>query len=211
MIKIALPILLVLTVAVAGVFAFAPIQDATTVHSTLFATNLVRVTQTMDESTGLSGWMKFDRTVGQGAWEIEKLFLCDLESDGVGLGYFFEFQTETSQTTGTHAKMRNQMGHHQQTIYSGSGGANSFHQDGVCHNILMKMTFDEGYETGNTGTNSAAYLQLAGDEDNDVIVFIREFSGGMTSTPDGATMVAYITGLQSPTDMNIICDNGEKC
>jgi hypothetical protein len=199
--------LLVSTIVVAGIFAFAPIQDASTFHATLFATNLVRVDKVLSETTGLSGWVTFDRVVGDGAFQIEKLFICDLESNGNSPIHVFEFQTETSQTTGTHAKMLNRMGHMQQTYFSGSGSVDEEHEDGGCRNILLKAIFDQGHTTSNTGQN-AAYLNLAGDGENDVIVFMRKESGGITGTPDGATMVAYITGLQSGTDIQLKCFNG---
>jgi len=191
MIKIAIPILLGMTVVVAGIFAFAPVQDASTVHSTLFATNLLRISQDLSNASDLSGFITYDRISGEGAFEIEKLYICDYEASG---RTFFEFQVETSQTTGTDERLLDQKGHDMQSQMSGADRVD----DGECASINWWMP-RANYLSGQSGQTTQ--ILLAGDENNDVLVFFDESDGTGEINGDGATIVAYITGLQSASQM----------
>jgi len=195
MIKIALPVLLVMTVVVAGMFAFAPVQQATTVHDSILAaisgTNLVRISQDLSDASDLSGFITYDRISGEGAFQIEKLYVCDYEASGRTI---FEFQVETSQTTGTNERLLDQKGHDMQSIMTGAEKV----QDGECASINWWMP-RAAYLSGQSGQTTQ--ILLGGDENNDVLVFFDESSGTGEINGDGATIVAYITGLQSASQM----------
>ena len=205
--KLAIPTILVATVMVAGLFAFVPVQQASTVHlsddfqeSVASAAGQVRVEVTgINESTGLSGYVTFDRIAGEGVFSVEGLYICDLEVSNENFRSLFEFQTETSLATGTGGKLLGVMGH--EMLSALSGDSNDGFDQG-CFNILNQATYE--YESGLSGTLNQQKIFLAGDEDNDIRVFMRHDSGSMAgSDGDGAVMVAYISGA-SASDIEAI-------
>jgi len=196
--KLLIPTILVATVMVAGIFAFMPVEQASTVHEseefqtivTESAGGGVRVTETINDETGLSGYLTFDRIDGAGVFSIDTLMLCDFEADNNWRGQFF-YQTETSLTTGTGAKLLNSMERDVTTVISGNPG------DGVCIDILQQTTVGGliDFFTGNTGLHGET-IQLLGDENNNVIVFMRDVNGNVSGSGEGtATIVAYISGI----------------
>jgi len=203
--KFTIPSILVATVLVAGMFAFMPVEQASTVHtsddtkeSIAAAAGLVRVEVAgIVDSTGLSGFVTFDRTGGAGAFYIQALYLCDMETDTIGFGspedfeHEFKFQIETDGTGGTGAKMANVLGHPMRAATSGHSGM----ADGECFSILTQTNFQA--DTWHTGYFiPGTPVPLLGDENNNVIVFMKTDSGGFSNAPnDGATMVAYISGV----------------
>jgi len=202
--KFSIPSILVATVLVAGIFAFMPVEQASTVHlsdtfkeSIAATAGLVKVEVTgIDDSTGLSGFVTFERTGGAGAFSIDFLFICDQETNSSNgdIEQNFQFQIETSQTTGTGAKMLNSLTHPLEAGISGESGM----EDGECYSILTETNFNA--DTGHTGSAFiGAAIQLVGDENNKIIVFMghggESSPGAFSSAPnDGATMVAYISG-----------------
>ena len=200
--KLAIPAILAATVMVAGLFAFAPVQQASTVHtsdafkaSVADSAGQVRVAvDGIDDSTGLSGYVTFDRVAGEGVFTIEGLFICDLEIDSEDIRQTFEFQTETSLATGTGGKLLGVMGH--EVMSSLSGDDNDSFDDG-CFDILHQARDD--FDTGMSGTMNQQKISLAGDEDNDIRVFMRHDYGDLSGSTDGegVVMVAYISGASA--------------
>jgi len=80
--KLAIPAILVATVMVAGMFAFMPVEDAATVHTTgtiVLAEgqggNVFRINTVLDDDggSGFFGEVSFERQVGTGVYVIERL------------------------------------------------------------------------------------------------------------------------------------------
>jgi len=104
--KLAIPAILTATVLIAGIFAFRPVNNARTVHNLIIAAlsgqlagaNLLRIQTDIDQidSSGSVTWTQlitFDRVTGDGAWQIEKLYICDLDTSGEQVTVGFDIET----------------------------------------------------------------------------------------------------------------------
>ncbi|MBI1662061.1 MAG: hypothetical protein IS860_00870 [Nitrosopumilus sp.] len=58
----------------------------------------------------MSGYITFDRVNGEGVFSIDQLLVCDQESDDDTIQQIFQFQTETSLTSGTGERLVNSVG-----------------------------------------------------------------------------------------------------
>ncbi len=143
----------------------------------------------------MSGYITFDRVSGEGVFSIDQLLVCDQESDDDTIQQIFQFQTETSLTSGTGERLVNSVGHPVESGISGESGMD----DGECYSIIMQTNFNA--DTGRTSEQRGNPVPLAGDEDNNVIVFMNHHEGSFSGLPnDGATIVAYISGV-APGDI----------
>jgi len=150
-------------------------------------TSIFRVTHSFDddEMGDYSGTIKIDRTTGDGVYQIEKLYLCDLKvgsntgQDRLRIKYLVEGE-----------------------ILEDPDGVLEFLND-----------FNSGPVTdANPGCIDVLYsnklnsqIGLAGDGSNDVVLSFDESDVDTTeeNDPDGARIVAYISGLNSSSDVTI--------
>lgn len=216
-----IPTILIATVMIAGVFAFTPVDTASTIHSVaLQGTSTIRIVEAIEDDTGLSGDITFSRINGEGVWKIESLKVCDFEADSNGSSWvFYTIETDTvgdrfvpNQETGT--------GDNNPTNFAGSGeytNARNFGGEGVifsqngqpAHALISgsaggpgSIDNEEGQCTdllvaqkfeGGTGQDFLLY----GDEDNDVVMhfFRADQNTNDDGAGDGAFIIAYISGV----------------
>jgi len=206
-----MPTILASVIMIAGIFAFLPVEDVSTIHAIpggLGGAVTARVVETLDESTGLSGDITISRA-GEGVFTIDRLLICDKEFDnGVSASTWILFSTETdllgdnfsvagsAAVIGDYQDARNYSGsgvitargHVVHSVISGSNfGSVAEQADNTCVDILR----------GAYNENSGGFdiKNLAGDENNDIILhFMRANGGQHDGDGDDAFLVAYISG-----------------
>jgi len=189
--KLAIPAILAATVMVAGAFAFMPVDQATTVHgdivSALAGAQIIRaetLVSSVFNGAGADGATITYSLAGgeEGIFRIEGLLLCDLET---AAGTVITYTTETS-IAGTAA---GQLQYHSRDFEEWNQVSLRLNSapDDRCFNI-------------STDDEVGVVISLTGDEDNDVIVTLTH-NGLNASEDDGQTLVAYVSGLETDTDL----------
>jgi len=205
-----MPTILAAVIMVAGIFAFLPVEDASTVHTgegSLQSATQTRIVETLDDSTGLSGQIIIERSDGAGVFTIEKLSICDKEWDNNTASTWIFFTVETELVGNSLLKAGSALeagdfqdadeysgsgvmlhrGHVVKAVISGSQGAVASQADGTCADIMEV--------SHNSATGSGNRITLGGNEDNDVILtFFDARFGDKTGDGDNAFLIAYITG-----------------
>jgi len=180
--KLAIPALLVATVMVAGAFAFMPVEQASTVHTSaeLAGANVLRTETVLDltlsTKTG-SGAVTF--STSDGLFQIKQLLLCSFSGDGE---VRFAVNTENfSIGTGN--------------LVDEDGDWFDFElpngPEAGCADVFPSATDDE---------TSAGQIQLRGDSNNDVVLLFREYSG---DPDDTATLISYVSGVSTALDIDV--------
>jgi len=209
--KLAIPAVLAATVLIAGIFAFMPVEKATTVHDQIIAAlsgqlagaNLERIQQHIDmEDDGSSvTWTQlitFDRISGEGAYQIEKLFLCDLETGDNSLDISYDIETNL---------IDENSGSGQPSFMSSADDSDPRDLD-IESNFSSEKCVDilslaNDVDTTHSNTDTAERVQLGGDQDNNVVLRMRGGCDNNNTDTDGAYLVAYIVGLESADQFNI--------
>jgi len=208
--KLVIPSILIGAVLIAGIFAFAPVQKASTVHDQIIAAltaqtqgaNLVRLAIPIDniETDGNGGttWTQivtFDRISGEGAWEIEKLFLCDVFNQNPRLEIGFDVETlivGDSKTEGKPSLVDHTPANNPRFME-----LIAIDYEGECVDIKLASAIHGGENTHRGWTQ----VMLGGDRDNNVNVRLHDQSCDSTVDEDGAVLVAYIIGLEDASQM----------
>jgi len=221
--KLAIPAVLAATVLIAGMFAFMPVEKASTVHSSIIAAlqgaNLVRMqihiddlksistpqgTSSAGDNNGSITWTQtitYDRTSGNGAFQIDKLFICDFQNKSgppVNIGFDVETNLIDEDPTGRPSLRSHVGGEPVQILLLDSN------QDEKCVDI-RNVAF-----APNQPDDEKQFIQahLGGDLANNVVVHMFESSCDFNDTDtDGAYLVAYVVGLVDASQMDIFVDD----
>jgi len=220
--KLAIPALLAATVMIAGIFAFMPVDKATTVDAKIIAAitaqtqgaNLVRIDKAIDQvdSTNSVTWTQlitYNRDQGEGAWQIEKLFICDMDTDSdnhVSIGFDIETDIIDANDTGPGKPSYVSIG--DETDPRGVRMDSSFNGEDLCTDIMYTV-HDIDCASGaacpdhDDHDDTVERTFLGGDEDNNVVVRIRSFCDNDSTDTDGAHLIAYIIGLENAGQMDV--------
>ena len=217
--KLAIPAILVSIVMIAGIFAFVPVQQATTVHqqiidainggntdlateliNSLSAAQVIRIATfinndpTNSDSTSWTQIITYDRTDGTGAWQIEKLYLCDVEITGGGtIAVGFDVETDLVGTNHGSNKPSLVSSEDQPVI---TGLVPGFDGNNDCVDLrTIAHNFGGGFLNDQVG-----HTFLGGDRSNNVNVRLQD-SACDTDSFRTAVIVAYISGLVDVDDM----------
>jgi len=215
--KLAIPAILVSLVMVAGIFAFMPVDKAVTVHQSIIdailagqgdvtavlsGAHLIRIQTFINNdptNTSNTTWdqiITYDRTAGTGAWQIEKLFLCDIRNNDGAINVGYDVETlivGPSQSGGKpslvdHTPNENPV---QTRLHSSN-------YNGECVNIKnVALT---------TSDLSIGFMNvlLGGDRSNNVNVRLDDTNcSDEGQSLDGAWIVAYIIGLDDRDEMAV--------
>ena len=201
--KFAIPAILAATVMVAGLFAFAPVQQASTVHlSDNFQSVLTQAagsttvrTETFLNvnagSTGFTGDVTYRISGGSGGvFSIDSLYVCDLNTtdDDNSARVTYTVNTSLADSTAGTGNLIGTGNHKQTAIFGGTGATGE-----GCHQVNLNS---KGGEGGNI-------ITLQGDHDNAIIVHMRENIDLPDDEDDGAYLVAYISGLEDADQLVI--------
>jgi len=216
--KYALPAILVGIIMIASVFAIVPVNNSTTVHYEIIAAlqgiNTVRIEKTLDnlEDDGDETWSQivtYSRAGGTGAWQIEKLFLCDVEENESGeLIISFDVETFVVPTSPDSDDPGNLF-----TSGPTSSPRSTFVIDNMpngCIDLLATNTVSpiatEDFD------HSIVRTPLGGDDDNNVNIRIFDTDCDSSEDEDGAILVAYISGFVNPLDVGFsVDDDFDQC
>jgi hypothetical protein len=204
--KIAIPAILVATVMVAGLFAFAPVEQASTVHDTILSglsgSNEVQMTIPIADNNWGEGYWEYSGEIRiekhtPGFFQIEKMYLCDTE------------QSTLTPTTWTY-----HMTALDNSVHAEDLDAENFVPDlgtvsGFAYDVGPYPVFGFGYGVDEAcfdlmnpssigGVSEQSIVRLAGegsstDPIDDVAIFLTE-GERMSEDEDGAYLVVYLKG-----------------
>jgi len=226
--KIVIPTILVATVLIAGIFAFAPVDKASSVHEEIIAAilagqgdtvvllsgaHLERIQTPIDNDSDGDGttWTQiitYDRTSGTGAFQIEKLYICGLdETDNTSIDVGFDVETDALGDDFISSGQPSLVSSDRNPIETGF--ESSFDGDNKCVDLrTIAHNLDSPLD------NEVGHTFLGGDELNNVNV--RIFHDTCSDTFDQAFIIAYISGLTSASDIGsgsqpFIAKNLDSC
>ncbi len=211
--RLAIPAILAATIMIVGIFALVPLEKASTVHPQIIAAlqgaNIVRVVFDIDNTNDDDGsitWSQivtYHRDDGVGAYQIEKLFLCDFDNDEDSSQIRISYNIETAVVTGSTNPS------FEATLESAGNGEvltgfpPNYDGEDDCVDLLTTHLNFEGI--GSETNQPVGRTHLGGDNLNDVSVLIDEFGCQDDTGTDtnGAVLVAYIRGLTSASQMDV--------
>ena len=193
--KLTIPAILAATVLVAGMFAFMPVEQASTVHTsgtltiaqadidtlTGSASGVIVTTAIGDGADDLyDGTITFDFDAGIDAANIVALYLCDFDLGGADAGDDITITVITVFggviTTGAGV------------VAAGTPIEQDAMVSGECVEII-----EDGILT-----------PLVGDGANDIVFTLDETDGGgLDDDTDGASVIAVITGIEEADDVTV--------
>ena len=188
--RIVIPTILVATVMIAGIFAFAPVEKASTVHDQIIAAiegnTIVRKTLDIQEDNTWTQVITFNRIDGTGAFQVEKLFVCDLWNNTGFIDIAFDVETTITGLGmfGGQPSLLSAEGNPPQT-----GIAPSANFENECIDLMVVQ-----YNRGGSNQGEVGDIHLGGDSLNNVNVRFQDSSCGNVD-PNGAVIVAYFKGL----------------
>ena len=189
--KLTIPTILVATVMVAGVFAFMPVEQASTVHTsgttTLAQANIdsinaassgVVVTTVIGDGADdlYDGTITYDFDAGIDTARIVQLYFCDFAEGGADAGD--DIDIEATVFTGP--------------LVTGAGvevAGTPIEMDTLANAECVEIV-EDGFLT-----------PLIGDGANDIVITLDELDGVADDDADGATLFAVITGIEDDTDV----------
>jgi hypothetical protein len=138
--------------------------------------DIVRISETIHDGADnrYSGEITFHRASGTGAYQIKQLYLCDIKL-GVGHSGFYDVLIDGKR----------------------------INVDGLISRGNLPVIGDRECTDLMFVSQEHIRLSLGGDNSHDIKLLMVELQTGGDDDSNGAELVAYVTGLNSPSDMSI--------